>query len=116
MFADTHYVPVLRWKSGERGALRALSASDRKSVTPLIELLPGYMRPRRSKNGPTTSDDFWVVVQQLVDAWGPLPLFLDVSGVQDTPYRGSRDIPSTRSRSKVPTRARVSDMRAIPIG
>jgi Beta protein len=91
MFDETHYVPVLRWKGAERGALRDVSASDRTSVTPLIELLPGHMRPRRKKHGPVTSDDFWVVVEQLVDAWGPLPLFLDVSRAQNTPYRGSRD-------------------------
>jgi hypothetical protein len=89
MFGDTHYVPVLRWKGAERGALRDLGMSDRKSITPLIELLPGHMRPRRAKHGPATSDDLWVVVEQLADACGPLPLFLDASRVQGTPYRSN---------------------------
>lgn len=87
MFDDTHYVPVLRWKNGERGALTDLTASDRQSITPLIELLPDHMRPRRSKHGPATSDDLWVAVEQLADTCGPSPVFLDVSRVAGAPYK-----------------------------
>ena len=91
MFADTHYVPVLRWKRGERGALSDLTPSDRASITPLIEVLPGYMRPRRSEQ-----DDLWVAAVQVIDACGAAPIFLDVSKVVNTPYRGSTDRPVER--------------------
>jgi hypothetical protein len=91
MFDQAHYVPVLRWKSGERGALRDLSTGDRHLIMPLIELLPGHLRPRRGKDGPVTADDLWVFVEQIVDVWGPSPALLDVSRVQGVPYRGSLD-------------------------
>jgi hypothetical protein len=47
MFDHAHYVPVLRWKRGERRALEALSVLDRGVLTPIIEPLAGYMHRRR---------------------------------------------------------------------
>ncbi len=41
MFDHTHYVPLLRWKRGERGALKWLEPTDKASMTPLLELLRG---------------------------------------------------------------------------
>ena len=38
MFDTNHYVPILRWKAGERVALREVRAEDRKRITPLIEI------------------------------------------------------------------------------
>lgn len=40
MFDERHYAPVLRWKRGERGALRELSDGIKHRTTPLIELPP----------------------------------------------------------------------------
>jgi len=34
------YLPILKWKQGERIALRNLTRDQWKGVTPLIELLP----------------------------------------------------------------------------
>lgn len=38
MFAETHYVPVLKWKRGEQRALRELDPSIRAGMTPLLEM------------------------------------------------------------------------------
>lgn len=58
MFDHSHYVPVLRWKRGERGALKRLDPVDRAAMTPLLEPLPGYMRlPRRSVQSAPARDD-----------------------------------------------------------
>ena len=89
MFDYTHYVPVLRWKRGERGALKALDPVDKAAMTPLLELLPGYMRSRRSGQSGAAADDLFVVVDQMADCWGLAPIFVDVAMVSDTPYRGT---------------------------
>lgn len=40
MFDTNRYVPILRWKRGEKIALRHLQPVDKVIVTPLIELVP----------------------------------------------------------------------------
>ncbi len=40
MFGSTHYVPILRWKRGERFALGELSNETRRMITSLVELTP----------------------------------------------------------------------------
>ena len=40
MFNERHYVPILRWKRGEREALKQLAEADKERLTPLIELPP----------------------------------------------------------------------------
>ncbi len=110
MFDYAHYVAVLRWKRGERDALQALAPLDRESVTPLLELLPGYMRPRRSTQSGLTSDDFQVVVGQMIDACGSAPVLVDVVGVANTPYKGSTD----RSVEKLFSALGAAGIHAIP--
>jgi hypothetical protein len=89
MFDHAHYVPVLRWKSGERGALKALDPTVKATITPLLEPLPGYMRPRRLKGNGPTADDLSVVVPQINDCWGTAAVFVDVGMVRHVPYRGT---------------------------
>ena len=38
MFNERDDVPMLRWKRGERGALKQLADADKPRLTPLIEL------------------------------------------------------------------------------
>jgi hypothetical protein len=90
MFDHAHYVPVLRWKAGERGALKTLRAVDKAAMTPLLELPPGYMRPRRAKGSAPVPDDLSVVVEQIADCWGSAPIFIDASISRAVPYLGSK--------------------------
>lgn len=83
MFDHAHYVPVLRWKRRERWALEALSPPDRDGLTPIIEPLPGYMRRRQQD-----ADDLSCVVDQLVKCSGATPVFVDLTRVASTPFRG----------------------------
>src|SRR6266478_4422646 len=64
-FDHTHYLPVLRWKGGERVALMKLTDSVRRQITPLIE-------PATTENNLPSkiSDD-------VRRHWGPSPFFLD---------------------------------------
>jgi hypothetical protein len=90
MFDHAHYVPVLRWKAGERGALKALRLVDKAAMTPLLEPLPGYMRPRRARGSGSAPDDLSVLVEQVADCWGSAPVFIDASRSQAVPYEGSK--------------------------
>lgn len=40
MFGHAHYVPVLKGRDGEYGALQSLSRGVRDALTPLLELPP----------------------------------------------------------------------------
>jgi hypothetical protein len=51
MFGPKHYVPILRWKQGERLALRDLRKGDRDWLTPLIEI------PRKMFEAPKEQED-----------------------------------------------------------
>lgn len=89
MFDYMHYVPVLRWKRGERGALKDLDPDDKVAMTPLLEPLPGYMRPRRSRRSAPASDDLSVVVEQIADCWGSPRIFVDLAKASETPFQGT---------------------------
>jgi hypothetical protein len=90
MFDHSHYVPVLRWKRGERLALKAPDPVDRTALTPLLEPLPGYMRPpRRAVHTAAAQDDLLVVVEQIADCWGANPIFVDPGMASDSAFRGT---------------------------
>jgi hypothetical protein len=40
MFTERHYVPVLRWRQGEFGALSELRQNQKDALTPLIDVPP----------------------------------------------------------------------------
>ncbi len=111
MFDHSHYVPVLRWKRGERGALKAVDPVDRATMTPLLEPLPGYMRlPRRSIQS-DAQDDLLVVIEQIVDCWGLDPIFVDLGMVSDAPFRGT----TTRNVERFFRELRAVGVPAIPV-
>jgi hypothetical protein len=64
-FDHKHYVPVLRWKGGERVALMRLTNEVRARITPLLELVV------TKKNSPLKISD------DIRRHWGPSPFFLD---------------------------------------
>ena len=50
MFDESHYVPILRWKRGEGGALKLLSDEEKLRLTPLIEFPTGMFSSSGSGN------------------------------------------------------------------
>ena len=46
MFDHQYYVPIMRWKLGERIALRELLESDRQAIVPLIEISHDFVHKR----------------------------------------------------------------------
>jgi hypothetical protein len=76
MFDQNHYVPILRWKRGEYGALRLLSDTEKLRLTPLIEFPPGMF------SSPENDNDFrGTLIRAASDihkAWGARRAFCDL--------------------------------------
>jgi hypothetical protein len=83
------YIPILRWKAGERGALQELTAPGRVKVTPLIIIGAaqyGDTKPPREKPlkrqpkspPPPAAEEF---ANQVTRAWGDDPIFIDASAL-----------------------------------
>lgn len=76
MFNHTHYVPILRWKLGEKGALKQLRLEDRARLTPLIE----WSRPSDVApigEGDAASEVENNLVGDILIHWGARPFFCD---------------------------------------
>lgn len=68
------YVPVLRWRPAEQQALRDLSDVVRKSVTPILELLPSRTPLYDDLSRREYLNTF---VARLSEVWGPQRAFVD---------------------------------------
>ncbi len=75
-FEPQHYVPVLRWKEAERGALSQLDARDSDHITPLVELVPENF-VRNDKRLCNDAAMYWVA-GQLRQCWDERPVFVDL--------------------------------------
>jgi len=73
------YIPILRWKQGERIALLNLAAPTRAKVTPHIVIT-------QSQFGAAE-----VVAKQIGDAWGKTKFYLDASDLPGTAAKHSLD-------------------------
>ena len=78
MFDHTHYIPILRWKRGERIALRNLLPSDKINMTPLIELVPKDFKPKKQGDIVDTDKVLHDKAEEISINWGPAPFFLDL--------------------------------------
>jgi len=81
MFGSSHYVPILRWKRGERFALGELSDESRKVITPLVELTPKMFeaptKGRKSGLKPEPAQVLFDTAKGLLKDWGYSTFFVD---------------------------------------
>lgn len=75
------YVPILRWKEGEKNGVRAVSSADKVGITPIFVLESDQFKIKKAtkKNPAVASADHFV--NQVRDVWGTDPFYLDASGV-----------------------------------
>src|SRR5712691_4787769 len=77
MFDHCHYVPILRWKSGERGALKEIRPADRHLITPILE----YSRPGEVQSWEDDDEGAYSLVEKLkadvLTSWGYSTAFFD---------------------------------------
>jgi hypothetical protein len=81
MFDSKHYVPILKWKRAEQGAMTVLSKERKQYISPLIQFVMSNYDPE---------DELEEIVQKfeghlpeipgkVIAAWGTTPVFVDVS-------------------------------------
>jgi len=79
------YVPILRFKAGERAALEKLSPAGRVDVVPLMLLAPDqFVGKKATKAAPAIPSPAFFT-QQMSYAWGGLPYYLDAAALPVTP-------------------------------
>ncbi|NQU26606.1 MAG: hypothetical protein HQ567_35425 [Candidatus Nealsonbacteria bacterium] len=88
MLDDTYYVPVLRWKAAEKGALQWLYEKDKSRVTPLVEIIPPAFQSKDDGKSLPVRTVLRTIAMDIEKCWGSSPLFVDVdhvvnAGVQD---------------------------------
>ncbi len=127
MFDAKHYVPILRWKTAEKEALKELTEKDRLIITPLLELImPARKRLKRGEAKKTPEEYKTQSIEKLkgtlpnlpkeiLKYWGNSPIFIDLnlltSGalqkwgyteiMSKGPAIGSRVIPVIRINSDI---------------
>ena len=89
MFSEKHYVPAVRWRQGEYGALEELHSQHRRYITPLVDIPPlpwDFAEERPSK---TIDQHLARIPDQMVKAWGVAnTIFIDL-GLVDSNERMS---------------------------
>src|SRR5688572_12715901 len=112
MFDDSHYVPLLRAKPAELGALAALRPEVRRNITPIIEVLP-----RNIGQCTTTTDVEHVLENLAADLAGSKGrrVFLDLSPL-DWDFHKLRDLSHPLERlSELLTRSGVQPVPVITL-
>jgi hypothetical protein len=81
MFGPNHYVPILRWKRGERFALGGLAEEDRSVITPLVEMTPkmfdAYKQGKKKGSRPEPAQVLFDTAKGHLKDWGYSPFFID---------------------------------------
>lgn len=77
MFDHTHYVPILRWKGGERVALQKLQPEDKVKMTPLVELIPTDFKPKSNEDFVDIDRVLRKKAEEINKFWCQGPLFVD---------------------------------------
>lgn len=91
----THrYIPILRWKQGERRGLGRLQPQAKVDVVPLFILGTDQYRPPRGRN-PLGLSPAHAIVAEIQQFWGTSPFYLDASAIPMTagaPHHAMIDI------------------------
>ncbi|MGD6961536.1 beta family protein [Fictibacillus phosphorivorans] len=79
MFNQDHYVPILKWKRGERTALENLHSSIKEKMKPLFEIQPVSYNHAANAFSKTIDDHLQDIGDQVNSSWGQLtPVFVDL--------------------------------------
>jgi Beta protein len=103
---DFNYIPILRWKRGERAALGHVTAPGHNDVRPLIRLAPKqYVEHKATRSKPLViAPDAFAI--DMTAAWGAGEFYLDASELPD----GAGDHPM----AQIAASARACGLRLIP--
>ena len=81
MFNSKHYIPILKWKRAEQGALMALGEKHKKNITPLVQFVMPKNKPQEQLEDVIKRFEAQLteISVKLIDVWGLTPIFVDVS-------------------------------------
>lgn len=81
MFDSKHYVPILKWKRAEQGALKELEEERKKFITPLIQFVMPKSKPEEKLEDTIVRFEGQLIEipRRLIEVWGNSPVFIDVS-------------------------------------
>lgn len=88
MFNSKHYVPILKWKRAEQGALKALG-EEKKYITPLIQFVMPKTKPDEQLNSAVAKfeEQLPQIPKKMIEIWGTSPVFIDISLLFTTPLK-----------------------------
>lgn len=110
MFDYKHYVPILKGKEAEYGALQALASEVKAGLTPLIEPPPVPWDFENERPAKTTAQHLAGVGKKLATSWGTeRPLFLDLCWIPEPDDEEEHPI------SAVLDDARSNGVKVIPV-
>ncbi|WP_179032885.1 beta family protein [Paenibacillus kribbensis] len=84
MFSSNHYVPIIKWKRGERTALEHLTPKIKDTITPLLEIQP-VPYDHKTENFTKTIDEHLANIgKDLKNSWNSSnPVFVDSLTIYD---------------------------------
>lgn len=86
MFDFKHYVPILKWKRAEQGALLVLDIKTKESVTPLIQLVMPRQKVQEQLEDVEARFEGLIleIPSKIKEVWGGSSIFIDVSLLYST--------------------------------
>ena len=123
MIKTKHYIPILKWKRAEQGALAGLKDKNRKYITPLIQfVMPKPKQPKKGEREKTEDEQYAEVVAAFEDKildipeelsvnWGKELLFIDFSLI----YATTASSLKIKSYEKVMTMGEELGLQLVPV-
>ena len=86
MFDSKHYVPILKWKRAEQGALKGLEEKHKRIITPLIQFVMPKNKPEDKLEDVIARFDGQLaeIPGKIIDIWGKSPIFIGVNLLYST--------------------------------
>jgi hypothetical protein len=81
MFNSKHYIPILKWKRAEQGALEGLTDENKKNITPLIQFVMPKQKPQDTLDDVIAKfkKQLTLIPDRIIEVWGKSPIFVDFS-------------------------------------
>jgi Beta protein len=112
MFPLNDYVPILKGKEGEYGALGSMSPEEKERMTPLIEIPPIPWDHTNGVPEKIIDQHLMKVDRKLEKSWGTQqPFFIDLRWIGDRERMSDRTHPLAHLFSQIRLRA----LKAIPV-
>jgi len=112
MFGRDHYVPILKGREGEYGALQTVAPSTRQALTPLIEIPPIPWEFAEERPAKTVDQHLEKVGQKIDRAWGTgSRLFVDLLWIPDSEHMADGSHPLSHVFQSLRTRT----VEAVPV-